>query len=88
MPWHHHIQVLTDDHLQYTAFEQLSRLLTVFRAQRALPGGTNPKRLLSDLDVFWLGALSKLCKCLYTIWLWLGPTKHSQSPLGRPIPTS
>jgi adenine nucleotide transporter 17 len=41
--------------LQYTAFEQLSRLLLAFRNNKTT------RRPLSDLDIFWLGALAKLC---------------------------
>jgi len=40
--------------LQYTAFEQFSRLLLAFRDTRT------SRRPLSDLDIFWLGALAKL----------------------------
>ncbi len=47
--------------LQYTAFEQLSRLLLGFRERKGKALGG--KRSLSDLDMFWLGALAKLCKC-------------------------
>lgn len=44
--------------LQYTAFEQLSRLLLGFRERKGKALGG--KRSLSDLDMFWLGALAKL----------------------------
>jgi solute carrier family 25 (peroxisomal adenine nucleotide transporter), member 17 len=46
--------------IQYTAFEQLSRLLLAFRERKgkSLAG----KRSLSDLDMFWLGAVAKLCE--------------------------
>jgi adenine nucleotide transporter 17 len=48
--------------LQYTAFEQLSRLLLAFRNNKTT------RRPLSDLDIFWLGALAKLC----ALRLWTG----------------
>jgi adenine nucleotide transporter 17 len=46
--------------LQYTAFEQLKNLLMVRRTTRLRASGSNAAAALTELDFFFLGALSKL----------------------------
>jgi len=46
--------------LQYTAFEQLKNFLIARRTLRLRSSGSAGKVILSDLDYFWLGAVSKL----------------------------
>lgn len=48
--------------MKYTVFEQLKNLLIVRRTAklRAATGATKVVAVLSDMDFFWLGALSKL----------------------------
>lgn len=57
--------LVTNPVLQYTAFEQLKNWLVNFRINRhantpAAAAAAAAKPLLSDIDFFWLGALSKL----------------------------
>jgi adenine nucleotide transporter 17 len=49
--------------LQYTAFEYLSKILTKWKSGRATGSGS---RVLSDFDMFYLGAIAKLSE-----WLWV-----------------
>ena len=57
--------------LQYTFFEQLKNFLVMRRKERLAAGAKGAAVVaatavtLSDLDYFFLGALSKLCKWGY-----------------------
>lgn len=46
--------------LQYTVFEQLKNAIIARRILRARASNSTIKAVLSDLDYFWLGAISKL----------------------------
>lgn len=48
--------------LQYTAFEQLAKMLSKWKSGRATGSGS---RVLSDFDMFYLGAIAKL-----STWGW------------------
>jgi adenine nucleotide transporter 17 len=49
--------------LQYTFFEQLKNMLVLRRTERLRASGNKGAAVkLSDLDYFFLGALSKLCE--------------------------
>ena len=52
--------LVTNPVLQYTAFEQLKNWLVNIRQVSRSNTPAAAKPLLSDLDFFWLGALSKL----------------------------
>lgn len=45
--------------LQYTAFEQLAKMLSKWKSGRATGSGS---RVLSDFDMFYLGAIAKLSR--------------------------
>jgi adenine nucleotide transporter 17 len=55
--------------LQYTAFEYLSKILSKWKSGRATGSGS---RVLSDFDMFYLGAIAKLSEWLRVVmreWL-------------------
>lgn len=52
-------------YLQYTVFEQLKNLVVRTRTAKLRAGGAKTAvAVLSDLDFFWLGAVSKLGRAL------------------------
>jgi solute carrier family 25 (peroxisomal adenine nucleotide transporter), member 17 len=51
---------------QYTVFEQLKNFIVARRTLKLNASNIAGKVVLSDLDYFWLGAISKLGKLL--VW--------------------